>query len=79
MASAGMIRRNTAMFINNNIKHPLMDILENGRDESVPLVPAKWGAYFSLYSSTSLPVSFPNFAVIPDKEIETIEKVDFVS
>lgn len=79
MASAGMIRRNTAMFINNNIKHPLMDILENGRDESVPLVPAKWGAYFSLYSSTSLPVSFPNFAVIPDKEIETIEKVDFVT
>lgn len=79
MASAGMIRRNTALFINNNLKHPLMDILENGRDESVPMVPAKWGAYFSLYSSTSLPVSFPSFAVIPDKEIETIRTVDFVT
>lgn len=79
MASAGMIRRNTALFINNNLKHPLMDILENGRDESVPMVPAKWGAYFSLYSSTSLSVSFPSFAVIPDKEIETIRTVDFVT
>lgn len=79
MASAGMIRRNTALFINNNLKHPLMDILENGRDEKVPMVPAKWGAYFSLYSSTSLPVSFPSFAVVPDKEIETERIVDFVT
>lgn len=78
MASAGMVRRNTAMFINNNVKHPLMDRLENGRDEQAKLVLAKWGAYFSLYSSSSLPVSFPNFAVIPDKEIENIRRVDFV-
>jgi len=78
MASAGMIRRNTAMFINNNLKHPMMDILENGRDEKTPMVAAKFGAYFSLYCSSTLPVSFPNFAVVPDKEIETIRRVDFV-
>ena len=79
MASAGMIRKNTAMFINNNIKHQIMDILENERDESAPIVPAKFGAYFSLYASSTLPVSFPKFAVIPDKEIETVRKVDFVT
>jgi hypothetical protein len=79
MASAGMIRRNTALFISSNIKHPLMDILENGRDESVPMVNAKFGAYFSLYSSSTLPVSFPKFAVVADKHIETIRKVDFVT
>ena len=78
MASAGMIRKNTAMFINNNIKHPLMDILENGRNESVPMVAAKFGAYFSLYSSSTLPVSFPNFAIVSDKEIVTMRKVDLV-
>ena len=78
MASAGMIRKNTAMFINNNLKHPLMDILENGRNLNVPIVPAKFGAYFSLYSSSTLPISFPRFAVIPDKEIETLRRVDFV-
>lgn len=78
MASAGMIRKNTALFINRNIKHPLMDILENGRNQSVPLVPAKFGAYFSLYSSSTYPVSFPKFAVIPDKTIETIQRVNFV-
>jgi hypothetical protein len=79
MASSGMIRRNTALFINNNIKHPLMDILENGRNENVPMVTAKFGAYFSLYSSSTLPVSFPRFAVVPDKEITTTRIVDFVT
>jgi hypothetical protein len=79
MASSGMIRRNTALFINNNIKHELMDILENDRDENVPMVNAKFGAYFSLYSSSTLPVSFPKFAVVADKHIETIRKVDFVT
>ena len=79
MASAGMIRRNTALFINNNIKHPLMDILENGRDENVPMVTAKFGAYFSLYSSSTLPVSFPRFAVVPDKMIEAMRHVDLVT
>ena len=79
LASAGMIRRNTALFVNNNIKHQLFDILENGRDEQTPLVAAKFGAYFSLYASSTLPVSFPSFAVIPDKEIETIRGVDFVT
>jgi len=79
MASAGMIRKNTAMFINNNIKHPMMDILENGRNESVPMVAAKFGSYFSLYSSSTLPVSFPKVAVVPDKTIETIRRVDLVT
>lgn len=79
MATAGMIRKNTAMFINNNLKHPVMDILENERDENVPMVAAKFGAYFSLYCSSTLPVSFPKFAVVPDKEIETIRRVDFVT
>ena len=79
MASAGMIRKNTAMFINNNIKHQIMDILENDRNESTPIAPSKFGAYFSLYSSSTLPVSFPNFAVIPDKEIESLRNIDFVT
>jgi hypothetical protein len=78
MASAGMIRKNTAMFINNNIKHQLMDILENERNEKTPLVAAKFGAYFSLYNSSTLPVSFPNIAIVPDKEINIFSRVDFV-
>lgn len=79
LASSGMIRKNTALFINNNLKHPMMDVLENDRNEKVPMVAAKFGAYFSLYSSSTLPVSFPRFAIVPDKEIETVRRVNLVS
>lgn len=78
MASAGMIRQNRALFIDNNLRHPIRDVLDCGRNEKTPMVSAKFGAYFSLYSSSTLPVSFPKFAVIPDKEIVTIRRVDFV-
>lgn len=78
MASAGMVRKNTALFINNNIKHQIMDILDCGRNENVPMVVAKFGAYFSLYSSSTLPVSFPKFAVVPDKEFENLRRVNYV-
>lgn len=79
LASSGMIRKNTGLFINNNLKHPIMDILENERNENIPMVAAKFGAYFSLYSSSTLPVSFPRIAVVPDKIIETTRRVNFVT
>lgn len=79
LASAGMIRKNTALFINKEIKKEFIEILENGRNKNSKIVPAKFGAYFSLYSSSTLPVSFPKFAVVPDKELKTLRKVDFVT
>jgi hypothetical protein len=79
MASAGQVRRNTATFIDANIKKEIMQVLENGRDKNVPLVPAKWNSYFSLYSSSSYPVSFPRIVVVKDAEIVTKRKVDYVS
>ena len=78
LASAGMVRRNTALFVEENLKNEFMIILENGRNKDTPLVPVKWGTYFSLYSSSTLPVSFPSFAVIPDKELELLTEMDFV-
>ena len=78
LASAGMVRKNTALFISDTIKYPLSEILENGRNPKIPIVPVKWGTYFSLYSSSTLPVSFPKFAVIPDKELELNTKVNFI-
>jgi hypothetical protein len=79
MASAGQVRRNTATFIDANIKKEIMEVLENGRDKSVPLVPAKWNSYFSLYSSSSYPVSFPRIVVVKDAEIVTTRKVDYIT
>lgn len=78
MSSAGQIRRNSATFINNSIKYQIIKILENDRNVYTPITYAKFGAYFSLYSSTTHKVSFPRIAIIPDKEKEIIKRVDFV-
>lgn len=77
MASAGMIRRDTYLFISEKISKECSDIFNNGRDINTELVPAKFSAYYSLYSSSTLPVSFPKIAVVPDLIIKTIRKIDF--
>lgn len=77
MASTGMIRRNMMLFIKQDIFDKIIPILENGFDRQKELVPAKYGTYFSLYSSSSLDVTFPKIAIVSDKIIETVRRIDY--
>ena len=74
MSSAGQIRRSSSLFIDERIKEQITDIFNNGRDLSKEIVPAKFSAYYALYSSSSIPVSFPRLAVVPDLIIKTKKK-----
>lgn len=65
MASAGQTRRDTCLFIDETIKDEITNIFNNGRDVTVPIVPQKFAAYYSLFSSSSLSVSAPRIAVVP--------------
>ena len=77
LAGAGNVRRNTAVFIQKEFKAPLTEILENGR-EMISIVPAKYNAYFALYNSSTLPVSFPKFTVVKDCFITSTRKMDYI-
>lgn len=77
MASAGMLRRDSVLFIDATIRDKILEIFENNRDTSVPLVPSKYSAYFSLYSSSSYEVTFPRIAVVPDKIIKAAKRVNY--
>lgn len=77
MASSGQIRRNTVFFIDETLKDEITRIFNNGRNEEKELVPAKFSAYYSLYSSSSLPVSTPKFAVVPDLVMNLVKRVNF--
>lgn len=79
MASSGMVRRNIMMFVNSEIDGLLTDRFDNGRSLDAKIVPAKYGVYFSLYSSSSLDVTFPRIAVVKDKMIKQVRKVDFTT
>jgi len=75
--SAGLIRRNSGLFIEFSLKEKMTEILNNGRDESVKIIPAKFNSYFGLYSSSTLPVSFPKICVVPDLVEVRKKVVDF--
>jgi len=78
LSGSGNIRRNTVFFIDKEYKSPMQEILDNGRDLSEPLNPAKYNAYFGLCGSAGYRVSTPLFAVIPDYEYKRMGKFDFI-
>src|SRR5258706_5429147 len=77
LASAGMIRRDTYLFIDESLKGEVHEIFNNKRNQDIEIVPAKFSAYYSLFSSSTIPVTFPKIAVVPDLIIKTIRKVDY--
>jgi hypothetical protein len=77
MASAGQIRRSSILLIDSRLKDEITKKFNNGRDLDKSLVPAKFSAYYSLYSSSTLPVSFPRLAVVPDLILKSVKQVEF--
>ena len=78
MCSAGQARRNNALFVAEHIEKELKRVLNNDRND-IEITPAKFNAYFSLSSSSTLPISTPYFCVVPDCEITRKEKVEFIT
>jgi len=77
MASAGQTRRDQSLFIDKEIKPEIEKIFNNGRNQEKELVPQKYTAYYSLYSSSSQRVAFPRICVVPDVMIESKKTVNF--
>lgn len=76
--SSSQGRVNTVIFIQEEYSDKLKDILVNGLDQSVKLVPNKFNAYFGLNSSCIYEVNTPRVCVIPDKEVKMVKKVEFI-
>lgn len=77
MCSAGQMRRNNVLFVNEEYESKLKKLLNNDRAD-IELNPSKFNAYFALSSSTAIPVSKPYFTVVPDLEITRKEQVEFI-
>jgi hypothetical protein len=78
LCGAGMARRSTVIFCNEEILLPLQQFLNCDRNPNYRISPAKFNAYYSLASTSTLKVSTPNFILIPDCEVERVTKVDFL-
>lgn len=72
----GGVKMKTIVFISEHLAPEIRKRIDNGRDESVPLTPAKFEAYRALTCSGSTPVSMPKgIAVVPDCETEFLTDV----
>ena len=71
LATNGGAKKSTVIYVNEQIYDNLHKRIENGRDESKELVPAKLESYKSLTCSASIPVSDPKgILVVDDCETE---------
>lgn len=62
LCTTGGVKTQTVVYTSERLYDELYKRINNGRDETVPLVPAKYGAYQSLVASGSIEVSWPKDA-----------------
>lgn len=79
-AGAGQIRRNTALFINEELYEPMFKLLMCGLDAKIKEINlAKLSAYFALTTSSVLWVDRPRVCVVKDFETTvSAQKVDWI-
>lgn len=76
LATTGGVKGSTIVFTSERLYPELHQRIQNGRNPSVPLVPAKFGAYEALTCSSSTVVSDPlGILVVPDCEVDFFEDV----
>lgn len=76
LGTNGGVKNATIVFVSERLVYQLRERIDNGRDQSVPMIPAKLEAYRALTCSGSIPVSMPHgILVVPDCETHFKENV----
>lgn len=77
VGTAGGVKNSTIVFVNEALAGTLRARIDNGRDQSVPWIPAKLEAYRALTCSGSMPVSDPH-GILLVKDCETLFNEDVI-
>lgn len=76
LGTNGGVKNETIVFVSERLSKELRARIDNGRDKSVTLIPAKFEAYRALTCSGSIPVSMPKgILVVNDCETEFYEDI----
>ena len=78
LGTNGGVKNRTIVFVSERLSGVLHKRINNGRDEDVPLIPAKLEAYRALTCSGSIPVSMPRGILVVD-DCETSFFEDIIS
>lgn len=67
LGTSGGVKKSTIVFINKDKHDIIQKRIDNGRDKTKPIIPAKLEAYQGLVCSASIPLPEPKgFIVVPD-------------
>ena len=79
VSTNGGVKVGATIYISKRLSGEILKRIDNGRDKTVPLVPAKLEAYRALACSSSHPISkMPRIAVVPDCVTKFREDAIFV-
>jgi hypothetical protein len=79
LTGSGMARASTVQFVQEGFYEiELKAVLDNYRDKTKAIVPAKYAAYSALLSSATYPITQPKFCVVKDYKYSKKRLVDYV-
>lgn len=79
LGTNGGIKKSTIIYIGENVFNEIVKRMDNGRDKTKPIIPAKLEAYQALICSGSIPVTMPRFLVVNDCNVTFRENVIKIS
>ena len=79
LGTNGGIKKSTITYIGENVYEEIIKRMDNGRDKTKPIIPAKLEAYQALICSGSIPVTMPRILVVNDCNVAFKENVIKIS
>ena len=79
LGTNGGIKKSTITYIGENVFEEIVKRMDNGRDKTKPIIPAKLEAYQALICSGSIPVTQPRILVVSDCNVKFKENVIKIS
>lgn len=79
LGTNGGIKKSTITYIGENVFDEIVKRMDNGRDKTKPIIPAKLEAYQALICSGSIPVTQPRILVVNDCNVSFKEDVIKIS
>lgn len=75
LGTNGGIKKSTITYIGDNIYKEIIKRMDNGRDKTKPIIPAKLEAYQALICSGSIPVTMPKILIANDCNVTFREDI----
>lgn len=79
LGTNGGIKKSTITYIGENVFDEIVKRMDNGRDKTKPIIPAKLEAYQALICSGSIPVTMPRILIVNDCNVAFKENVIKIS